>query len=78
MPVTNAIESLNAKLRRSVRIRGHFPNDEAAMCVFHAMSVTDFTACRSNISRDVGPRFHGMSVQDFTPCRPGFHGGPSR
>ena len=28
---TNAIESLNAKLRRSVRIRGHFPNDEAAM-----------------------------------------------
>ena len=31
MLVTNAIESLNAKLRRSVRIRGHFPNDEAAM-----------------------------------------------
>ncbi len=28
---TNAIESLNAKLRRSVRIRGHFPTDEAAM-----------------------------------------------
>jgi transposase-like protein len=31
MPVTNAIESLNAKLRRSVRSRGHFPSDEAAM-----------------------------------------------
>ena len=28
---TNSIESLNAKLCRSVRIRGHFPNDEAAM-----------------------------------------------
>jgi Transposase, Mutator family len=28
---TNSIESLTAKLRRSVRIRGHFPNDEAAM-----------------------------------------------
>jgi putative transposase len=28
---TNAIESLNSTLRRSVRIRGHFPNDEAAM-----------------------------------------------
>jgi putative transposase len=27
---TNAIESLNAKLRRAVRTRGHFPNDEAA------------------------------------------------
>jgi hypothetical protein len=28
---TNAIESLNDTLRRSVRVRGHFPNDEAAM-----------------------------------------------
>ena len=28
---TNAIESLNSKLRRSVRARGHFPSDEAAM-----------------------------------------------
>src|SRR6202522_2270243 len=27
---TNAIESLNAKLRRAVKIRGHFPNDDAA------------------------------------------------
>jgi hypothetical protein len=47
-------------------------------CVFHAMPVMDFTACRSNISRDAGPGFHGMSVQDFTSCRPGFHGEPSR
>lgn len=28
---TNAIEALNSKLRRAVRIRGHFPNDDAAM-----------------------------------------------
>ncbi|MBB4200557.1 putative transposase [Rhodoblastus sphagnicola] len=28
---TNAIESLNAKLRRAVRARGHFPNDESAL-----------------------------------------------
>jgi len=27
---TNAIEALNAKLRRAVKIRGHFPTDEAA------------------------------------------------
>src|SRR3954468_21330019 len=27
---TNAIESLNSKLRTAVRSRGHFPNDEAA------------------------------------------------
>jgi transposase-like protein len=31
IPVTNAIEALNAKLRRAVRPRGHFPTDEAAM-----------------------------------------------
>ena len=28
---TNAIESLNAKLRRAVRARGHFPTDESAL-----------------------------------------------
>jgi putative transposase len=28
---TNAIEALNSKLRRAVRARGHFPNDEAAV-----------------------------------------------
>ena len=30
MYTTNAIESLNAKIRRAVRTRGHFPSDEAA------------------------------------------------
>ena len=28
---TNGIEALNAKLRRAVRARGHFPSDEAAL-----------------------------------------------
>ena len=28
---TNAIEALNARLRRTVRARGHFPTDEAAL-----------------------------------------------
>jgi putative transposase len=28
---TNAIEALNSKLRRAVRTRGYFPNDDAAM-----------------------------------------------
>ncbi len=28
---TNAIESLNAKLRRAIRTRGHFPTDDSAM-----------------------------------------------
>ena len=28
---TNAIESLNARFRRAVRARGHFPNEQAAL-----------------------------------------------
>ena len=28
---TNAIESLNAKLRKAVKARGHFPDDDAAL-----------------------------------------------
>jgi putative transposase len=31
MPVTNAIESLNMQLRKILKTRGHFPNDEAAI-----------------------------------------------
>lgn len=31
MPVTNAIEALNAKLRRAIRTRGHFPSDDSAL-----------------------------------------------
>ena len=32
---TNSIESLNARFRRSVKARGHFPNDAAALkCLY--------------------------------------------
>lgn len=32
---TNAIESLNARYRRAVRARGHFPNEQAALkCLY--------------------------------------------
>ena len=32
---TNAIESLNARYRRAIRARGHFPNDQAALkCLY--------------------------------------------
>lgn len=30
MPVTNAIESLHSQVRKAIRNKGHFPNDEAA------------------------------------------------
>ena len=32
---TNAIESLNARFRRAVNARGHFPNEQAAMKVLY-------------------------------------------
>jgi putative transposase len=36
---TNAIESLNARFRRAVRHRGHFPNEQSAMKVLYLVAV---------------------------------------
>jgi putative transposase len=39
---TNAIESINARLRRAVNARGHFPTEQAAMkCLFMALTSLD-------------------------------------
>jgi putative transposase len=41
---TNAIESLNARLRRSVRARGHFPSEQAAIkCLYLTLRSLDPT-----------------------------------
>ncbi|MEV0681667.1 IS256 family transposase [Actinosynnema sp. NPDC050436] len=41
---TNAIESVNARIRRAVKARGHFPNDQAALkCVYLAIMSLDPT-----------------------------------
>lgn len=41
---TNAIESVNARIRRAVRARGHFPNESAALkCVYMALMSLDPT-----------------------------------
>jgi len=41
---TNAIESLNARLRRSVKARGHFPTEQAALkCLYLAIRSLDPT-----------------------------------
>lgn len=41
---TNAIESVNARIRRSVRARGHFPNEAAALkCIYMALMSLDPT-----------------------------------
>ena len=41
---TNAIESINARLRRAVNVRGHFPTEQAALkCLYLAMRSLDPT-----------------------------------
>ena len=35
---TNAIESLNARFRRAVRHRGHFPNEQATMKILYLVA----------------------------------------
>ena len=36
---TNAIESLNARFRRAVRHRGHFPTEQAALKVLYLVAI---------------------------------------
>jgi transposase-like protein len=44
MYTTNAIESLNARIRKAVKARGHFPTEQAAMkCVYLAVMSLDPT-----------------------------------
>jgi putative transposase len=41
---TNAIESLNARIRRAVKARGHFPNEQAALkCIYLTLMSVDPT-----------------------------------
>ncbi|MDH6127366.1 transposase-like protein [Kitasatospora sp. GP82] len=41
---TNAIESVNARIRKAVRARGHFPNEAAALkCIYMAVMSLDPT-----------------------------------
>jgi putative transposase len=46
---TNAIESLNARFRRAVRHRGHFPNEQAALEVLYLVA-TRRRANRENLT----------------------------
>ncbi|KOT39841.1 hypothetical protein ADK41_13790 [Streptomyces caelestis] len=41
---TNVIESVNARIRKAVRARGHFPNEAAALtCAYMALMGSDPT-----------------------------------
>jgi len=49
---TNAIESLNARFRRAVRTRGHFPNEQAALKVLYLVA-TERKPNRENLTGQI-------------------------
>jgi len=52
---TNAIESLNARFRRSVKARGHFPSEQAALKHLYLTIISlDLPAADGNDGRIVG------------------------
>ena len=67
---TNAIEALNSKLRRAVRTRGHFPNDDAAMKLLYLVlnhaaenwkrPPREWTEARTQFAVMFGERFMGQ------------------
>ena len=67
---TNAIEALNSKLRRAVRTRGHFPNDDAAMKLLYLVlnhaaenwkrPPREWTEARTQFAVMFGERFVGQ------------------
>jgi putative transposase len=61
---TNAIESLNARIRRAVRARGHFPNEQAAIkCVYLAIRALDPTGkCRAKWVMRWKPALNAFSI----------------
>jgi putative transposase len=55
---TNAIESVHARIRRAVKARGHFPNEQAALeCVWTAIHRS---LDNSEIRRDLASRLREM------------------
>lgn len=52
---TNAVESVNARIRRAVKARGHFPNEQAALkCVYMAIMSLDPTGAGRRAGRSAG------------------------
>lgn len=72
---TNAIEFVNARIRRAVQARGHFPNEQAALkCVYMAIMSLDptgkgqarWTMCWKTALNAFGIAFDGR----FSAARP--------
>ena len=61
------VSSYTVAVKRMPRIVNY--NFSPDMCVIRTMSVHDFSACRSGISRHAGQGFQAMSVHRFMACR---------
>jgi transposase-like protein len=61
---TNAIESLNARCRRAVKARGHFPSEQAAMkCLYLVTRSLDPTGTgRARWAMRCKPAFNAFSI----------------
>jgi putative transposase len=61
---TNAIESVNARIRKAVKARGHFPNEQAAIkCVYLALMSLDPTGkARQRWSNRWKPALNAFTV----------------
>jgi putative transposase len=58
---TNSIESLNARFRRAVRPRGHFPNEQSALKVLYLVA-TQRRVNRENLSGKIGGWKHILNA----------------
>ena len=61
---TNAIESLNARYRRAVRARGHFPTEQAALkCLYLVTRSLDPTGRgRTRWASDKKPALNAFAI----------------
>jgi putative transposase len=58
---TNAIESLNARFRRAVRHRRHFPNEQAAMKVLYLLA-TARPKNREDLTGNISNWKHALNI----------------
>lgn len=68
---TNAIESLNARYRRAVRARGHFPNEQSALkCLYLVTRSLDPTGTgQKRWTMRWKPALNAFAITSPTACR---------
>lgn len=68
---TNAIESLHSQVRKSIRNKGHFPSDEAAVKLiwlalrYIVRQWTNPPVCWANAKAQLAIQFEGRFVLDY-------------